>query len=144
MWILLALGASLFWGMTYAINEQVYKHISVLSSLAITLTVSGILVGIAALSLGMLGRDFATLASAPKVLSLVLAGIAVLTIAELFIGFSITEKNATLVGLIEISYPIFILLFSYLLFKENNLTVATAIGGVLMFAGVAVIYLFNK
>lgn len=144
MWILFALGASLFWGITYAINEQVYKYISVLSSLAITLTVSGILVGLAAASLGILGRDFATLASSPKAFWLVLAGIGVLTIAELLIGFSIIGKNATIAGLIEISYPIFILLFSYLLFKENNLTVSTAIGGALMFAGVAVIYLFNK
>lgn len=144
MWILLALGAALFWGITYAINEQVYKHISVLSSLAITLTLSGIFTGIVAWIAGTLGKDFGILTSSPKALLLVAAGIVVLTIAELLIGFSIVEKNATIAGLIEISYPIFIVLFSYLLFKEDNLTVATAIGGTLMFAGVAVIYLCNK
>lgn len=47
-------------------------------------------------------------------------------IAELLIGFSIVAKNATLSGLIEISYPIFIALFSYILFR-HTLNMATII-----------------
>jgi drug/metabolite transporter (DMT)-like permease len=66
-----------------------------------------------------------------------------LLIAELCIGFSIISKNATLAGLIEISYPIFIALFSYLLFK-NKITIPTVIGGIIVFFGIFIIYYFNR
>ena len=144
MWLLFAVGASVFWGITYVINEQVYKHISVLSSIAITLAVSGLFVGLVALGTGTFSRDIATLSASPKVLWLLLAGIVVLTVAELLIGFSIVGKNATIAGLIEISYPLFIVLFSYLLFKESNLSVATVVGGAFVFVGVGIIYVFNR
>ncbi len=79
-----------------------------------------------------------------RLLILVLAETAVLILAELFIGFSIVSKNASLAGLIEISYPIFTALFAYVLFKESQLDTATMIGGVLIFSGVVTIYLFSK
>jgi len=66
-----------------------------------------------------------------------------LLIAEIFIGFSITAKSATLAGLVEISYPIFIALFSYLLFK-SRVSVSTLIGGGIIFCGIFVIYYFNR
>ena len=68
-------------------------------------------------------------------------GIAALCIAEFGIGYSIQGKNATLAGLIEISYPLFIALFAYFLFGEMQIGVASALGGVLIFAGVALIYI---
>ncbi len=144
MWIVFALLASLFWGLTYTLNEQLYRHISFVTSLAVALTVAGLCSAVVAVYMGTFGKDMVTIFSSPKVFWLCLAGVAALLIAEVFIGLSIVSKNATLAGLIEISYPLFILLFSYLLFKENNFTVATAVGGALMFSGVAVIYLFNK
>ncbi len=67
-----------------------------------------------------------------------------LILAELFIAFSITNKNATLSGLIEISYPIFIAIFSYLLFRENQINTATIAGGILIFLGIFIIFTFNK
>jgi uncharacterized membrane protein len=46
MWIIFALGASIFWGLTYVFNEQVYKKISVLSGLAIASIVVAIIMTI--------------------------------------------------------------------------------------------------
>jgi len=144
MWILFAVGASIFWGITYTISEHVYRHISVLTALAISLTVSGVVLGLIALGTGSFGKDIATLASSPKILWLFVAGVIIFIVAELLIGFSITSKNATVAGLIEISYPIFTILFSYLLFRENNLILATAIGGAFVFVGIGIIYAFNR
>jgi drug/metabolite transporter (DMT)-like permease len=86
--------------------------------------------------------DLAEIASSKRLVWYLLGGTAALLIAELFIGFSITARNATLAGLVEISYPIFIALFSYILFK-NHVTAPTVIGGIIIFAGVFVIYYFN-
>lgn len=65
-------------------------------------------------------------------------------VADVFIGLSIHAKNATLAGLIEISYPIFIVIFAYFLFKEHQLNTATVFGGLLVFVGVFIIYFFNR
>lgn len=144
MWILFAIGASVFWGLTYVFNEQVYKKISVLTSLALASLVIFIITLALSYFSNNLKPDLISIASSKKLLLFVVLGIIALLIAELFIGFSITAKNATLSGLIEISYPIFIALFSYILFKNTQLTTSVLIGGILIFAGIFIIYSFNK
>lgn len=144
MWIILALGASLFWGLTYVFNEQVYKHISVTTSLALASMVIFVFSLLISIFSNNFSHDISAILSSRKLLMYVILGIITLLIAELFIGFSIVAKNATIAGLIEISYPIFIALFSYLLFKNNHLTFSSMIGGLLIFSGIFVIYFFNK
>lgn len=89
-------------------------------------------------------EDLGAIRRSNQLLGLVVAETIVLMLAEVFIGLSITNKNATLAGLIEISYPVFIILFAYLLFKENQLSISAAAGGSLIFLGIFIIYYFNK
>ena len=144
MWFAFAILASFFWGITYVFEEQVYKHISVISSLAVSFLTAGIVFGLVALITGVWKKDLVTLTSSKE--SLMLLALVTITtiIAELGIGFSINDKNATLAGLIEISYPLFIGLFSFIFFRENNLNPGTIFGGLLIFLGVASIYFFNR
>lgn len=142
MWIFFALSASLFWGMSYVLSEEIYKKISVFTTLSImSLAVFALTLAIAYFT-GNLKPDLIEIASSKRLMLYVLGGIFALLIAELFIGFSIAAENATLAGLIEISYPIFIALFSYIMFK-NSVTIPTIIGGMMIFTGVFVIYYFN-
>jgi drug/metabolite transporter (DMT)-like permease len=144
MWVLLALGASVFWGLEYVFDEQIYKKISVSTSLAITSIIIFIITFFISYFAGNLKPDLEILAepSSKRLLFYIFGGIITLLIAELCLGFSITAKNATLAGLIEISYPIFIALFSYLFFNEK-ISLATLLGGLIIFTGVFVIYFFN-
>jgi|SRR5579872_147425 len=144
MWILFAIGASVLWGVTYVWNEQVYKHISFLSSLAITSFFLFLVTLMAALFGGNFGNDLGSIVHSKKLLVLVIAETVGLILAELFIAYSITEKNATLSGLIEITYPIFIAIFAYVLYRENEVNAGTVFGGALIFIGVFFIYYFNK
>jgi len=144
MWIIFALGASILWGLTYVLNEQVYKKISVITSLAITSLATFIFLLAWSYWAGLLKHDLAAIAGSKRLTYLIAAEVITLILAELCIGFSIVTKNATLAGLIEISYPIFIAIFAYLLYRENQLSSSTIIGGLLIFAGVFVIYYFNK
>jgi drug/metabolite transporter (DMT)-like permease len=144
MWILFAIGASIFWGLAYVINEKIYNYIPVLPYLAITFLSAGVVMAAISLFNGELVKDIGAIMASPKLLTLIISGIVLLILAEICIGYSIMGKNATIAGLIEISYPLFIAIFSYLLFKENNLTLGTTIGGALIFAGIAVIYAFNR
>lgn len=144
MWLLYATFASVFWGITYSLNEQLYKHISIFSSFVLISALSTVAFTIIALANGTFQKDMSTLASNNLALILIVSSASAFILAEVFIGLSITGKNATLAGLIEISYPIFIILFSYLIFRESHLNLGTLLGGALVFFGIASIYLFNR
>ncbi len=142
MWIFFALGASLFWGISYVLSEEIYKKISVFTSLSIMSLAVFVFTLVIAYFTGNLADDLARVTSSKKLMMYVFGGTISLLIAEVLIGFSIVSKNATLSGLIEISYPIFIAIFSYIIFK-NIVTTPTIVGGIIIFIGVFVIYYFN-
>lgn len=144
MWIIFALGASILWGLSYILFEQVYKKISIMTALWIVCLIMFSVMLLGSFFAGNLKPDLATIQSSKKLQWLLIGGIATAILADVFIALSITNKNATLAGLVEISYPIFIALFAYLLFKQNQLNTAALIGGLLIFAGVFIIYYFNK
>lgn len=143
MWVLLSLGASVFWGLLYVLREQIYGKISVFTSIMLSSLFLAIVTGIIALSSGALKRDIETISSSRQLLGYIAIAFCILLVAELFIAFSITAKNATLAGLIEISYPIFIALFSYLLYK-THVSWQTMVGGLFVFVGIFVMYYFNR
>jgi len=112
MWLILALGASVFWGITYSISEQIYHKISPVTSISI----SSFFVFVISLFLSIRSKRFSSeigyIITSKKLVFLFLAEILSLILAELLIAYSIKSKNATLSGIIEISYPIFIFAFS--------------------------------
>lgn len=59
--------------------------------------------------------------------------------ANLFIVYSIQVKDATAAGIVELIYPLFTILFTWLLFRENHITAPVILGGGLIFAGVLLI-----
>ena len=65
-------------------------------------------------------------------------------LARVLLFVSIDRKNATMAGLIEISYPIFIALFTWLLFREVHLTWTSALGGLLIVAGAVIVILSSR
>jgi drug/metabolite transporter (DMT)-like permease len=73
---------------------------------------------------------------------LALAALPLLSLAaNAFSYLAIREKNASLVALLEISYPLFTILFAYLLFREFQLTTASTFGAILMLGGAALLAL---
>jgi drug/metabolite transporter (DMT)-like permease len=53
---------------------------------------------------------------------------------------AMSAKNPTLASLIEISYPLFVVLFAWIFFREMQLNAVTLCGGLLVVAGVTVIF----
>lgn len=134
----------MFWGMSYVFSEQVYRHISVLTALAIETFIISIVIGLIAIFRGDFKTDLLTIDASSTVFWLLAASTLTFLIGELGIGFAIDGKNATLAGLIEISYPLFIALFAYLFFQESELNIGTALGGALIFCGICIIYWFSR
>ena len=57
---------------------------------------------------------------------------------------AIGEKNPTLASIIEISYPLFVVLFTWLFFREFQLNVMTCSGAFFVIFGVMLILRFNN
>jgi drug/metabolite transporter (DMT)-like permease len=57
---------------------------------------------------------------------------------------AVRGRNATLASLIEISYPAFVALFAWLLFRDWQLNAGVLLGAALVFAGTMLIILNSR
>lgn len=145
MWLLYAVAASLCWGMSYAASGPIlrkgmspilfffgYSLIGFLGALVLLLSTGRI-----SQALRMEGLDRGD------------AGWFLLSIGGSALGAFLTyaamsAKNPTLASLIEISYPLFVVLFAWIFFREIQLNLTTLFGGLLVLAGVSVIIFGEK
>lgn len=140
MWLLFALLAAIFWGLNYSLAERVLQHLSIFTLLALEMLLGTIIFSILACFTN-LKKDLHTLVTEPKLLWLTLAEIIIVTLASYLIVISIKAKNATAAGLVELIYPLFTILFTWLLFHENQANSSVIVGGGLIFIGVLILAL---
>ncbi len=141
-WYVAALGAAVVWGIHYPLIEFALKRVSLLTVLLLTALPVLLLVPFYGQVLLADARALAQLGAGERwtVLSVALSSL----LATVLLFLSIDGKNATMAGLIEISYPIFIVLFTWLLFREMHLTWTSALGGLLIMAGAAVVIVGSR
>ena len=136
-WYLAALAAAIVWGIHYPLVDHALRKLSLPGVLL--LTALPILL-LALLSLRHLQNDVAVLQASNWPDRLVLIAPALTSLLGSVLLFAaIGSKNATLASLIEISYPAFVALFAWLLFKEMHLTPSALLGGALVMSGVVLI-----
>ena len=143
LWIILSLTAAALWGLDYALTEKALTRVSIPTLMILHLVATIIVVIVYSIIKGGILNDFNTIINDRKLMLIILTAIVSSAIAGILIYASIVAKNAALAGLVEISYPIFIIIFSYLIFGQSHLTKSVIIGGIMIFAGVATIYLGN-
>lgn len=141
-WYVTAFAAAVIWGLHYPLLDHALKRISLpsvllLSALPIML--------IALIYRRQIALDAVIIRTLPlseqwSILGIALTGSA----ASVLLLMSISAKNATLASLIEISYPLFVALFAYVLFRESALNGAVMLGAALIFSGVAVIIFSSR
>ena len=140
IWFFYALFSAFLWGISYSFSDRLLQAgISVPLLMAIEgIMILPILAVVAVKANPFDGFDL--LLTDRKILVLAIFVALTAMLGSFFILMSISEKNATLASLIEITYPLFTCLFAWLFFKDMQLNWMTAIGGFLILAGVAVIY----
>jgi uncharacterized membrane protein len=144
MWLFYALASSVIWGINYLFYEKILQRISISTLYFIDLIVGATVFLLFALFSNSFAKDLSLIQNTKSLQLLILSSVITSVLANLFIALAIQSKNATLSTLIEISYPLFIILFAWLLFKENTLNTSVFIGGGFIFTGIIIIYLFNK
>lgn len=141
-WYIAALGAAITWGIYYPLVDMALKRISVYS--IILLSMIPVLL-VLPIFLKTVSDDIETVRTLPVseqwvILSLGLIGL----FGEVMVYLAISEKNATLTSLIEMTYPIFVVLFAYLFYRQMHVTTSVFIGGMMILIGSGLIIYNNQ
>lgn len=140
-WYITALGAALIWGIHYPLIDNALKKISLFSVLLLTVIPILLIAPFFSAALANDYETFKTLGTTDK-LSVAAIGLTSL-LASSLLFMSIESKNATLASLIEITYPVFVALFSFILFKHSHINPSVILGGILVITGAGIIIMHN-
>lgn len=140
MWLAYAILAAILWGLNYTLAEKILVRISPLSLLTIEAWIAALVFTLSSY-FSTLKKDFTILANDHFTLWLVIAEALVVLIAGFFIVVSIHLKNATVAGIIELTYPLFTIFFTWYFFNELHINFSVIAGGILIFLGVLLISL---
>ena len=140
-WYITALGAALVWGIHYPLIDHALKKISLFGVLLLTIIPILLIAPFFSEALANDYKTFETLGTTDK-LSVAAIGLTSL-LASALLFMSIESKNATLASLIEITYPVFVALFSFILFKHSHINPSVILGGILVITGAGIIIMYN-
>jgi drug/metabolite transporter (DMT)-like permease len=145
MWMAYAMAAAVLWGVSYAAcGRTIERGMSPLVFFFLYTAFGALAAGLWLVSTGELG----TVAREVRALGTDRVWLAVSIISSaigaLVIYMAIGEKNATLASLIEISYPFFVAVFAWLFFRDTQINLSTALGGLMILGGVAVVFVANR
>jgi drug/metabolite transporter (DMT)-like permease len=136
----LAVSASLLWGLTYCLDERVLSSLSVYKLYFLHCVCGALIAGTVLVVQGSSAASLFSIDTTTSSLPLVGLTLLTATAAALSILGSIQLLGADKAAVLEISYPLFVALFSVLLFK-GQLQTPVVIGGIFIFIGSAIIVL---
>jgi len=130
------------WGLSYAISEKVMKGGITPPFIMLATGLFYFLISLAIAYFSDNIKSGIEIITTDKMALFNLLIMAFAFIAGTFlIYYAINLKNATYANLVEITYPIFTLLFAYILYREVQINMSVLIGGAMIFGGVIVIYM---
>jgi drug/metabolite transporter (DMT)-like permease len=133
-WLYYALASSIFWGISYAIAERILKTVNISTSVMFGYFVGFIITAIYNIFYGNVKNDINNIT--PKIFFMMLFCAVINSSAVFLINNAIQQKNATYAGLIEICYPFFTIIASYVIFRELQINFNSGIGAILIFIGI--------
>ena len=134
-----AIGAAITWGLVYTIDQRILVGLTPMTLLFVDSVIAAvIMLPFVFFSNGSL-RD--VLASGRTNLTLIIISVILAAIANFFIFSGIRHLGASNASIIEIAYPFFVVLFSYI-FLRSTTNIYFFIGGALIFIGSVIIIRF--
>lgn len=142
VWALFAISASCFWGLAYTMIGRIVQS---------GVTSSFILAFVAMITLptyifnlvrsGSFKMNLDILTNQKQLILFLVIQAFALLIGQYLIYHAVSLKNATSAAVVEISYPLFTCLLTWLIFRDLQITWPIAIGGLLIFSGSVLIVL---
>jgi drug/metabolite transporter (DMT)-like permease len=141
-WYLAAIGAAIIWGIHYPLIDFAMKRISVYTVLLISVLPVLFLMPV---FIRDLARDVDVFKLLPTNEQWLVAAIGLTsTLGAVLLYLSVNSKNATLASLIEITYPVFVVLFAYLFFRQVHVNTSVILGGLMILVGAGLIIYNNQ
>lgn len=137
MWFALALLAAVLWGCHYALSGRALQTLSP-AALMVVLSACQLVIFSGVVLASGTARQLAPRALGPLAWQLA-AIVALSAAANWCVGASIQGRNATLAGLVEMTYPLFTAAFAFLLFREIHVSPTSAAGGALVVVGLGLV-----
>ena|SRR3990167_4516071 len=141
-WLVTALASSVLWGVVYSISGYLYHKndpIHPFTTLFWTAAV-GVVVYFS-LGYRVIVKDTKNIIAESNILYLVVFEVICSILGYIFICIATKDANATVVSMVEITYPFFVLIFSYYFFGEGDLlTTRNLLGGGLILSGIFVLW----
>lgn len=134
----LAIAASVLWGLTYCLDEKVLSSLSVFKLYFLHCLCGMLVAGAILLCQGSSPASLVSFDTTRAGLPLILLTLVTATAAALAILSSIQLLGANKSAVLEISYPLFVALFSVVVFK-GQLELPVIVGGIFIFIGSAII-----
>jgi|688.fasta_scaffold987326_1 drug/metabolite transporter (DMT)-like permease len=138
MWLQYALLASILWGLNYTLNAKLLQFISPLSLMAVQMGLGSILF-FSMSNFAKINHEIKILLNHKQLILIILSTVLIMMLANFCIYKSISSKNAVLAAIIETCYPMFTLLFSWLIYRENFFNLHTIFGGLFILIGIVII-----
>jgi len=141
-WYLPAIAAAVVWGVHYPLVEHALRRVSLTTVVLLT----ALPMTLVALAFpGRLITDWRSLSAMPVAERSLVLAIALTSLAgTVLLYLAVRGRNATLASLIEISYPAFVALFSWLLFREWQVNSGVFVGSLLIFIGTGLIIVSSR
>lgn len=141
-WYVPAIAAAVVWGLHYPLIEHALRRVSLPTVVLLT----ALPMALVALAFpARLQEDWRAILQLPAGERALIAAVALTSLAgTVLLYLAVRGRNATLASLIEISYPAFVALFAWLLFRDWQLNGGVLLGAVLVFAGSAIIILNSR
>ena len=141
-WYVAALGAAVTWGIYYPLVDMALKRISLFS--VILLSMIPVLLAMP-LFLKVVADDIETVKTLPASEQWIIASLGLIGLfGEVMVYMAISGKNATLASLIEMTYPVFVVLFAYIFYRQMHVTTSVFIGGLMVLMGAGLIIYNNQ
>jgi len=136
-----AIGAAITWGLVYAIDQKILNGVSPMTLVFINAITTAVIVS--PFIFFNNGSIKEALVSGKTNWGLVSISVVLATLANFLILSGIKNINAPAASIIEITYPFFVVLFSYILFRSTP-NVSFFIGGSFILFGSIIIIKFAK
>ncbi len=141
-WFVLAVAGAILWGLHYPLVE---KSLDTYSPLTLMFVISISFALVIPLIHQTLLIELKQIWASDLKTKLILVGVIITEFLAIYLVMkAIMIGNATYVSLVEITYPLFVLLFSAILFKENHFTPPVMIGAALVFIGIGIIVYYGN
>jgi len=139
-WWSYALLSAACWGMQYLLLETLFGRVEFAAAFSFLSLANGVMV--ASIMFVIYPRqDWSQLWGSWPVAGLVILYLAFGTGAYVFNAYAIHQKNATMASLLEIAYPVFIILFTAIFLRKVHLNLMGFAGAFLIVGGSVLVVL---